>query len=418
MNKKHLVRGLTLALLLASFISAFSAVPANAVSGIMVFNPSTGNGNFIFDTNTAPLGSKFNITVMINSGTGVAAWQVMLKYDSTLLNATRVWIPLSDAQYIFFGLSTFTPPAFFELGRVKIGDTTTPLAGVSFATPKRLCIVEFKVMNVPPAGSGNKVSATLFVDDVDTYILDTNLMEMASVKTNGYYELDWAPPLQTALLVKPTLSSNLFLGQVFIVGVDVKNATNLFAYEFKLLWNTTLLDLLRVNITVPSMWGANYMIAQNKTDQDLGSYWLGVSAIYPAQAFHGDATLVWLTFKVSYAGNASEVYGQTFATVLKLSDTILIDDQGADVQHRVTDCTLNIQIHFVADITGPNNSAPDGKVDIRDVAFAALRFGSALGDARYDPRADLTGLTPLMPDGKIDIRDIALIALHFGESVR
>jgi hypothetical protein len=417
MHKKHLVRGLAFTLLLASFLSVFSVMPVNAVSDIMIFNPSTGNGNFIFDTSTAPLGSKFNITVIIDSGTGVAAWQVRLAYNATLLNATRAWVPLSDAQYIFFGLSTFTPPAFFEPGRVKIGDTTTPITSVSFASPKRLCIVEFKVVKAPVEGAGNKLSDTLFVDDPDTYILDTSLMEMASVKTNGYYELSWAQPMPNVLLVRPPLSPNLFLGQVFIVGVDVIDVTNLYAYEFKLLWNTTLLDLVGVNVTVPSLWGTNYIIAQNRTDQDLGEYWLGVSAIYPAHAFHGNATLVWLTFKVSYAGNASEVYGQTFATVLKLSDTILIDDQGADVQHRVIDCALNIEIHFVADIIGPNNTAPDGKVDIRDVAFPALRFGANLGDPRFDPRADITGPTSLMPDGKIDIRDIALVALHFGENI-
>jgi len=52
----------------------------------------------------------------------------------------------------------------------------------------------------------------------------------------------------------------------------------------------------------------------------------------------------------------------------------------------------------------------DGKVDLKDVAQAALAFGSYSGHPRWDPETDING------DNLIDIKDLAIIAKHFGET--
>lgn len=68
-------------------------------------------------------------------------------------------------------------------------------------------------------------------------------------------------------------------------------------------------------------------------------------------------------------------------------------------------------VAMVGDVTGPDGW-PDGKVDMRDIASCALRFGCILVHPPppcWDPNYDLNN------DGKIDIRDIAAIAIHFGE---
>ncbi len=210
---------------------------------------------------------------------------------------------------------------------------------------------------------------------------------------------------------------NLFFNQTFTVSVEVSGAEDLYAYEFKLLWNSTLLDPVRFDVKIPSEWGANYIIAQNATDQDLGSYWLAVSALDPAAPINGNFTLVSLTLNVPYNGSLGLDYGRTFATVIELRDTVLIDSDGFDIVHQVSNLTLRISILLLGDITGPNNGPHDGKVDIRDIAFAGIRYGSRVGDAKYDVRADITGPISLVPDGTIDIRDIALIVKHFGETL-
>ncbi|MFX0108729.1 MAG: DUF2341 domain-containing protein, partial [Candidatus Hodarchaeota archaeon] len=57
----------------------------------------------------------------------------------------------------------------------------------------------------------------------------------------------------------------------------------------------------------------------------------------------------------------------------------------------------------------------DLKVDIKDIASAALAYGSEVGDPNWNPHADVSGPTLFEPDGKVNIRDIALIARDFGE---
>jgi len=52
----------------------------------------------------------------------------------------------------------------------------------------------------------------------------------------------------------------------------------------------------------------------------------------------------------------------------------------------------------------------DGKVDIRDIAFAGKSFGSYPQHPRWNPVADV------YQDNKIDIKDIALIAKNFGKT--
>ncbi len=63
----------------------------------------------------------------------------------------------------------------------------------------------------------------------------------------------------------------------------------------------------------------------------------------------------------------------------------------------------------------PTDINHDLKVDIKDIATAALAFGSEIGDSNWNPHADITGPIPLQPDGKVDIRDIGLIAKNFGK---
>jgi len=71
---------------------------------------------------------------------------------------------------------------------------------------------------------------------------------------------------------------------------------------------------------------------------------------------------------------------------------------------------------LIGDITGPEG-VPDGLVDIDDVMFIALRYGSYPGHdvgLGWDPRADLTGPDYLVPDGIIDIDDVMIPALAYG----
>jgi ABC-type transport system substrate-binding protein len=65
----------------------------------------------------------------------------------------------------------------------------------------------------------------------------------------------------------------------------------------------------------------------------------------------------------------------------------------------------NFSITVKGDLNG------DGKVNIQDIVYVALGFGSIIGGAGYNPAADLNH------DGKVNIVDIVLVALDFGWAV-
>jgi hypothetical protein len=62
----------------------------------------------------------------------------------------------------------------------------------------------------------------------------------------------------------------------------------------------------------------------------------------------------------------------------------------------------SVKIRIVGDLDG------NGKVDVKDVAAAALAYGSYPGHPRWNPAADINR------DNKIDVKDIAAISRNFG----
>ena len=58
----------------------------------------------------------------------------------------------------------------------------------------------------------------------------------------------------------------------------------------------------------------------------------------------------------------------------------------------------------------PGDVNGDCAVDIVDIMLVAVRWGTRVGDANYDPYYDLDH------DGDIDIGDIMLVAVQWGET--
>ena len=64
----------------------------------------------------------------------------------------------------------------------------------------------------------------------------------------------------------------------------------------------------------------------------------------------------------------------------------------------------------------PSDINHDLKIDMKDVGSAAKAFWTRHGNPDWNPHADITGPAYLVPDGKVDMRDIAFIARRFGEA--
>lgn len=110
----------------------------------------------------------------------------------------------------------------------------------------------------------------------------------------------------------------------FTVALKISGVTGLMGVEFKLNWDTGLLDLAKITLAFP--WSP-YFLAANQTTEASGQYWLSVTAIPPAPTFSGDTTIATFIFKVTGVGS----------TPLSLTDTILGDAAANDMPHDVGD---------------------------------------------------------------------------------
>ena len=74
-----------------------------------------------------------------------------------------------------------------------------------------------------------------------------------------------------------------------------------------------------------------------------------------------------------------------------------------------TDISDNAYTDGMVYVGIPGDVNGDGKVDMKDIGYVAMRFGRNPKDSRWSPNADLND------DGKIDMFDIGNTAKHFGE---
>jgi hypothetical protein len=125
-------------------------------------------------------------------------------------------------------------------------------------------------------------------------------------------------PVETLLYIDPAMVEfwTPSFNRVFEVDLKIANVINLTCYEFKLYWNTTLLDFDYAFIV--EIWPLQIKV--ETLDESLGLYWLGVTA-RGEEKFTGSATLVELYFKIKY----DPIYPNSVHSLLDLNETILGD---------------------------------------------------------------------------------------------
>jgi len=238
--------------------------------------------------------------------------------------------------------------------------------------------------------------------------------------------------------VTPLPSSSLERGDMLGLCISVHNND---PFDRQTLMVVSLIHETGIPLRVKTI--ANVTIRANKTE----TYWFSNVFSIPDDAPDGNATVYvsLITDIPSKGGWAWGLEGQTVITIgsvggsqqyeveqieggfiLKVKTKNVCAQLGnytvyASVlyvkppQAYADSASMTFEIILTGDVTGPDG-IPDGKVDIRDVAFVAAHFGTQEGDPNWDPKADLTG-PENTPDGKVDIRDIALVASHYGEYV-
>jgi parallel beta-helix repeat protein len=127
-----------------------------------------------------------------------------------------------------------------------------------------------------------------------------------------------ATPVETLLYIDPAKTEywTPAYDRVFKVDVKIENVTELTCYEFKLYWNTALLDFDYAFIV--EIWPLQ--IKWEIIDESLGRYWLAVTA-QGVQNFTGSQTLVEIYFKIKY----DPIYPNNVYSLLNLNETVLGD---------------------------------------------------------------------------------------------
>ena len=126
-------------------------------------------------------------------------------------------------------------------------------------------------------------------------------------------------PVETILYIDPAKVEywTPAYNKVFPVAIKIANVTDLCLYEFKLYWNTTLLDFAFSDIN--ETWRPEYR--WEEVNEALGEYKVKVCAIGEQPGFNGSKTLVEVFFKIKY----DPIYPEDASSILNLNETKLGD---------------------------------------------------------------------------------------------
>jgi len=100
------------------------------------------------DLTTVSVGYRFNVTVWVNCSKTCTAWQFLLYYNSTYLNATGCWYTAGTTSEFFQGLGPITVEPTFYNDSVLFGESC--LMNLREPGYGSLAFVEFEVIKVPP----------------------------------------------------------------------------------------------------------------------------------------------------------------------------------------------------------------------------------------------------------------------------
>jgi hypothetical protein len=130
----------------------------------------------------------------------------------------------------------------------------------------------------------------------------------------------------------------VFKNETFTVNVKVTDVTDLYGWEFKLYWNSTVLNCTSVEISVPGIWtdmteqlGTGLENSFNATH---GRYWRALAPKCSAPSFNGTMSIVTFTFRAKEAGT----------TGLLLRDDELCSSSGTLIAHTRSHGSVDVYV--------------------------------------------------------------------------
>ena len=242
----------------------FSAHVKQASDGIYL-DPSDN----VFYTNQTSIGHLFNVTVWVEDAPDMAAWNIFMGFNDSILRVTRWFEPKNDSEYIFYGKTTLAAPSPPDPGYNHFlpGNGSITVAALLFPTSQtpssgsgKLCILEFNVTMLP--SNDEQISSILYINSTETYLLDSDGMEIPGIiKEDGLYTLIYNTPPPPYLAVDPIftwfspyedVSGKSF--NVSILAKDVSSNMSVNTISFRLTFNDAIIAAEQSKVVLDSLW--------------------------------------------------------------------------------------------------------------------------------------------------------------------
>jgi PKD repeat protein len=259
----------------------FLAALANLTFALHVQQTSTrvylDPGSIVFYTNQTSVGHPFNVTVWVENAPDMAAWELSLGFNDSVLYVTRWFEPKNDPLYIFYGKTTFAVPSppIPSYDHIAPGNGSILVAATLFPLPPtqqpssgsgKLCILEFNITMLPPKDDVH--SSMLNIDNTGTYLLDPDGYEIQSiVKEDGLYDFIYnTPPPPYVALDQIFMRFNPYQdisGKTFNMTVLVKDASpnmSITTVALCLTYNQTIVATEQSNVSLSDLWSGSNSI--------------------------------------------------------------------------------------------------------------------------------------------------------------
>jgi len=234
------------ATLLAILPTFVSALPADSI----YLEPAAVNLN----TGANSIGYRFNLTAWENVTGPMFTWQITLHFDPTQLSCVSAgYEPGPKSQWAgAFATVPVAPVIDNVAGSVLIGESLLTDI-VTGTVAMRLCFFQFEVIAGPPFGGA--LDSVISIDNVDTYMLNPDLLEVPVAKGNTTYHYAWTEPSPATLAIAP---ASLDLGQYSnVVGMTLDETVTLMGLSeawqctqvaFDVTYNSALLQVNTVTV--------------------------------------------------------------------------------------------------------------------------------------------------------------------------
>jgi hypothetical protein len=250
---KHNI-GKILSFLLIGFLTlsitpAITLVQAQTTT-LEIINPLDGTHEFNFTTAQKSVGDTMTINITVKDVADLQTWQVAVQWDPTMLNYSNIFLPL---DHIFAGKTFYIvgPDVHYSEGTVYYGAILGPGAR-TYSGSGTLCQLNLTILMPASFPASCNISFIHYppYQPADTFLLNSIGMDIPFTPIEGhyYYSIPWIPPPSATLYINPkrVVDPTLTIGSNFNVNLSIINATDLYRWKTKILYDKAILNATTV----------------------------------------------------------------------------------------------------------------------------------------------------------------------------